>query len=234
MNARGDELAANLAAVRARIDAACAAAGRPPDDVALIAVTKTFPASDVALLAELGVREIGENRDAEAAPKAAELAAAGVDVHWHFIGQLQRNKARSVVQYADLVHSVDRVPLVRALAEAAHRYRRRPLDVLIQVGLSAEPGRGGVAPAELPELVDAVLGADALRLRGLMAVAPLGADPDPAFAALAEHAARLRDRVPEATIISAGMTGDLEQAIHHGATHVRVGSGLLGRRARVG
>lgn len=234
MSARRATLAANLAAVRDRIAAACASAGRTTGEVTLVAVTKTYPASDVALLADLGVAEIGENRDAEAAPKAAELAAAGVAVRWHFVGQLQRNKCRSVVRYADLVHSVDRLPLVTALDDAVRRHRDRPLDVLVQLGLSAEPGRGGVPPAQLPDLVAAVRAAEGLRLRGLMAVAPLGADPDAAFARLAERAAWLRSVEPAATLVSAGMTGDLEQAIHHGATHVRVGTGLLGRRAPVG
>jgi PLP dependent protein len=234
MTDRRTVLAANLAAVRGRIAAACAAAGRTADEVTLIAVTKTYPASDVALLADLGVPEVGENRDAEAAPKAAELAAAGVAVHWHFVGQLQRNKCRSVVRYAELVHSVDRPSLVTALADAVRRHRDRPLDVLIQLALSAEPGRGGVPPAQLPDLVASVRAAEGLRLRGLMAVAPLGADPDAAFARLAEQAAWLRSAEPAATLISAGMTGDLEQAIHHGATHVRVGTGLLGQRAPVG
>lgn len=234
MTDRRAVLAANLAAVRDRVAAACAAAGRSVDEVTLVAVTKTYPASDVALLADLGVREVGENRDAEAAPKAARLAAEGVEVRWHFVGQLQRNKCRSVVRYADLVHSVDRLPLVAALSDAVRRHRDRPLDVLIQLGLSAEPGRGGVSPAGLPELVAAVRAAEGLRLRGLMAVAPLGADPDAAFARLAEQAAWLRSVEPTATLLSAGMTGDLEQAIHHGATHVRVGTGLLGRRALVG
>ncbi|BCJ30907.1 YggS family pyridoxal phosphate-dependent enzyme [Actinocatenispora sera] len=232
---RRTELVGNLASVRRRIADACLAAGRSPREVSLIAVTKTFPASDVRLLAELGQRVVAENRDGEAAAKAAELAAAGVDVRWHFVGQLQRNKARSVVRYADVVQSVDRPALVTALAAAVAAHRDRPLDVLIQVSLDDAPGRGGVSPAALPALVDAVLGAaPRLRLRGLMAVAPLGGDPDVAFGRLAERAAWLRERDPDASMLSAGMTGDLEAAIRHGATHVRVGSGLLGRRAKLG
>jgi len=233
-NERRAELTASLAAVRRRIVEACVAAGRGHRDVTLIAVTKTFPASDVRLLAELGQRDVAENRDAEAAAKAAELAADEVPVRWHFVGQLQRNKARSVVRYADVVQSVDRVPLVAALATAVDRYRERPLDVLVQLSLDDAPGRGGVSPADLPVLVDAVTARPELRLRGLMAVAPLGGDPDVAFARLAEHAAWLRVRQPDATMLSAGMTGDLEAAIRHGATHVRVGSGLLGHRAPLG
>ncbi|MGA8116584.1 MAG: YggS family pyridoxal phosphate-dependent enzyme [Actinocatenispora sp.] len=230
---RRDELAANLAAVQARIAAACSSAGRSADEVTLIAVTKTFPASDVRILADLGQLDVGENRDAEAASKAADLAAAGIDVRWHFIGQLQRNKCRSVVGYADLVHSVDRTRLVTALARVVPGPEARQ-DVLIQVSLDDDEDRGGVPVGRLEELVSSVLEQEVLRLRGLMAVAPLGVDPDRAFGTLAERAAWLRSVVPDAGIVSAGMTADLEQAIAHGATHVRVGGGLLGRRATLG
>ncbi|HEY3505864.1 MAG TPA: YggS family pyridoxal phosphate-dependent enzyme [Actinocatenispora sp.] len=229
---RRAELAANLTAVRARIAAACTAAGRTADEVTLVAVTKTFPVTDVRLLVDLGQHDVGENRDAEAATKAAELT--GLPVRWHFVGQLQRNKVNSVVRYADLVHSVDRRSLAAALAGAVARHRDHPLDVLIQVRLDEAEGRGGVPADELPGLVDDVLARPELRLRGLMAVAPLGADPDPAFARLAEHTAWLRGVAPDARIVSAGMTGDLEAAVRHGATHVRVGSGLLGTRAKLG
>jgi pyridoxal phosphate enzyme (YggS family) len=235
---RRAELAANLARVRGRIAAACAAAGRSPDEVTLIAVTKTFPASDARLLAELGVTDLGENRDAEAAPKAAELAVGNPTanaVRWHFIGQLQRNKTRSVVRYASLVHSVDRPPLVAALADAVARHRpSEPLDVLLQISLDDAPGRGGVPAKDLVSLGEAVAGRAELRLRGVMAVAPLGADPGPAFGRLAELAAGLAERWPAATVVSAGMSADLEPAIRYGATHVRVGSALLGRRGRAG
>ncbi|GAA0618532.1 YggS family pyridoxal phosphate-dependent enzyme [Sporichthya brevicatena] len=240
---RREELAANLAAVRERIAAACGAAGRDPADVTLIAVTKTWPASDVEHLAALGVRDLGENRDGEAAEKAAALSAAGVtDLRWHFVGQVQTNKARSVARYADVVHSVDRLRLVRALSTAATEAGRE-LDALIQVDLSpaaegpqagpkegAPGGRGGAAPAEVVALADAVAAAPGLRLRGVMAVAPLGAPPGPAFDRLAAVAADLRGAHPEARWISAGMSGDLEVAVGAGATHVRVGSGLLGNR----
>ncbi len=231
---RTAELAANLADVRARIERACAAADRPATDVTLVAVTKTFPVGDVRTLVELGASDIGENRDAEAAPKAAELAAAGLAVRWHFIGQLQRNKCRSVVRYADLVHSVDRLPLVRALATAVDNHRRRPLDVLVQLSLDGATGRGGVPSVELPELVAAIQETPQLRLRGLMAVAPRTADTAGAFRSLAEHFHWLRESVPGADILSAGMTGDFEQAIRSGATHVRVGSALLGGRVKLG
>ncbi|MFG1748068.1 YggS family pyridoxal phosphate-dependent enzyme [Micromonospora chalcea] len=233
---RRAELAAGLARVRARIADACAAAGRQRDAVTLVAVTKTYPASDVVALAGLGVTDVGENRDQEAAPKAEAVAEAGAAPRWHFIGQLQRNKARSVVRYADVVQSVDSVRLAAALDAAAGAVRDRPLDVLVQVSIDGDPARGGALPGAadpqrgLDPVAAAVAGADGLRLAGLMAVAPLGWEPDRAFARLAEVAAALRADHPGATVLSAGMSGDLESAIGHGATHVRVGSALLGMR----
>lgn len=237
--ARQREISANLDRVRDRIAAACAHARRDPAEVTLVAVTKTYPASDVLRLASLGLTEMGENRDQEAAPKAAEVAAAGAAVRWHFIGQLQRNKCRSVVGYADVVHSVDGVRLARTLAEAARR-RDRPLEVLVQVSIDGAPGRGGAVagPADPDQQLDLVAAAVAesgsLRLRGVMAVAPLSWEPARAFARLAEIAARLRDDHPTATLISAGMSGDIEAAIDNGATHVRIGSALLGNRPTLG
>ncbi|MFY1656482.1 YggS family pyridoxal phosphate-dependent enzyme [Micromonospora sp. WMMD1274] len=233
---RRAELAAGLARVRARIADACAAAGRQRDEVTLVAVTKTYPAADVVALAGLGVTDVGENRDQEAAPKAEAVAAAGAAPRWHFIGQLQRNKARSVVRYADVVQSVDSVRLAAALDAAAGAVRDRPLDVLVQVSIDGDAARGGALPGAadpqrgLDPVAAAVAGADVLRLAGLMAVAPLGWEPDRAFARLAEVAAALRADHPGATVLSAGMSGDLESAIGHGATHVRVGSALLGMR----
>jgi len=234
-DSREVELAANLATVRERIAAACAAAGRPSDEVTLVAVTKTYPAADVVRLAALGVPDIGENRDQEAAPKAAEVAAAGARVRWHFVGRLQRNKARSVAGYADLVHSVDSVRLARALAGAA-RERPAPLGVLVQVSLDGDASRGGAVPdgpqdVDVDRVADAVAEAGSLVLRGVMAVAPMGWEPAAAFARLADVAQRLRRRYPEAAVISAGMSGDLEAAVEYGATHVRIGAALLGNRA---
>jgi PLP dependent protein len=229
--ARADELRANLKAVRARIVAACQAAGRPGDDVTLIAVTKTFPASDVRLLVELGVTDIGENKDQEAARKAAECGDLDPRPRWHFVGQLQVNKARSVVRYADVVHSVDRLRLCEVLGARA-RAADRVITCLVQVDLDPEPDpeRGGAAPGDVPLLADAVAAEGGLTLGGVMAVAPLGAPPRPAFRRLAEVAGAVRAAHPHATIISAGMTGDLEEAIAEGATHVRVGTALLGAR----
>jgi PLP dependent protein len=234
---RRAELAAGLARVRARIADACAAAGRDRAEVTMIAVTKTYPAGDVVALAGLGVTDMGENRDQEAAPKAAEVAAAGVTPRWHFVGQLQRNKCRSVVRYADAVHSVDSVRLAGALDTAAAAGRDSPLDVLVQVSIDGDPARGGALPDSadpdrgLGPVADAVAGAGGLRLTGLMAVAPLGWEPERAFARLADVARGFRGVHPGATALSAGMSGDLEIAIGYGATHVRVGSALLGMRS---
>jgi pyridoxal phosphate enzyme (YggS family) len=222
---RRDELAAGLARVQDRIVAACAAAGRPREDVTLVAVTKTWPASDCALLRDLGVHDLGENREQEAAAKAREVEG----VRWHLVGQLQTNKARSVAQYAYAVHAVDRPRLVHALSEAAVRAGRE-LRVLLQLSLDGDPARGGALEADLPALADLVADAEGLRLSGVMAVAPLGAPPAPAFARLAAVAQRVRTDHPEAGWLSAGMSGDLEEAVAAGATHVRVGSAILGAR----
>lgn len=222
---RREELAANLAVVRQRLRDACAAAGRPADDVTLVAITKTFPASDAALLRDLGVTDLGENRDQEAAPKAREVTG----VRWHFVGRLQTNKAASVARYADVVQSVDRDHLVDALSAAA-RKAQRVLDVLVQVSLDGDPDRGGAVIDQVPELAARVAVAEGLRLRGVMAVAPLGLLPSAAFARLAEVAAGVQAAHPDATVISAGMSGDLEEAIAAGATHVRVGTAILGSR----
>lgn len=229
--ARKAELAENLAEVEARIAAACRAAGRAREEVKLIAITKTFPASDVALLAELGVTDVGENRDQEAGPKAAEVPG----LRWHMVGRLQRNKARSVVGWADEVQSVDSARLADALAKAVHteRYggkREEPLDVLIQASLDDDPERGGCPLPELAALAERIAQSEELRLRGLMAVAPLGADPAAAFERLARAGDALRKDHPNAAEVSAGMSHDLEQAITHGSTCVRVGTALLGGR----
>ncbi|MBR7828593.1 YggS family pyridoxal phosphate-dependent enzyme [Actinospica sp. MGRD01-02] len=244
---RAAEIAANLAAVRERIAAACAAAGRGAEEVTLVAVTKFRPASDVLELLRLGQRVLGENRDQEASAKAKEVAEALVsdfaDVasipapEWHFIGQLQTNKVKSVVSYADVVESVDRLSLVAALDKAAVRAQRE-IRAFVQVNLDPEAvrdgsGRGGAHPEEVLELADAVAGTDALRLAGLMAVAPLGSPPEPAFERLAALAGELRGAHPDAVSLSAGMSGDLEAAVAAGATHVRIGTALLGGRPRL-
>ena len=231
---RAAEIAASLARVRARITAACRAAGRGPDEVTLVAITKTFPASDVRLLARLGVRDIGENRDQEAAPKAAAVADLRDELTWHFVGQLQTNKAASVTRYADVVHSVDRPRLAAALGAGA-RKSGRTLRCLVQVSLDDDPARGGAVTDQVPLVADAVASEDGLELAGVMAVAPLAAESVPggplaAFERLAEVASAVRGTHPGAVMISAGMSADLEDAITAGATHVRVGTALLGGR----
>ncbi|WNF26565.1 YggS family pyridoxal phosphate-dependent enzyme [Streptomyces sp. C11-1] len=239
MTDRKAQLAANLAQVEERISSACAAAGRKREDVTLIVVTKTYPASDVRILHELGVRHVAENRDQDAAPKAT--ACADLSLTWHFVGQLQTNKVRSVTSYADVVQSVDRAKLVTALSAAAVRADRE-LGCLIQVALDAGSGergeRGGVAPDGVEELAAAVDAADGLRLDGLMTVAPLAGPfagrQRAAFDRLMEISSRLRVARPAANMVSAGMSGDLEDAVAAGATHVRVGTAVLGDRPRLG
>jgi hypothetical protein len=235
------ELAANLAAVRASIAEACAAAGRDEAEVALIGVTKTFPVPDIIALASLGVIDIGENKDQEAAPKVAACDAAGLALRWHFVGQLQVNKAASVASYAHMVHSVDRSRLVTALGRRASE-AGRVVRCLVQVSLDAggdaggevgsEGGasRGGAHPAQVLELAGQIAAADGLELGGVMAVAPLGQPARPAYARLKDIAEAVRSAYPPAQVISAGMSGDLREAIAEGATHVRIGTALLGGR----
>lgn len=225
------DLGENLTAVRARIDAAARAAGREPSSVALLAVSKTWPAADVRALAALGQRDFGENRVQELMGKAGELG--DLPLRWHLVGQLQRNKVPAVVRLGAVVHSVDRLRLAEALDRAGQDVGR-PVEVFLQVDLGGAPGdsapRGGADPAAVPELADRVAEAPGLRLRGLMAVAPRSEDPEPAFARLAEVAARVRKDHPESVELSAGMSGDLEAAVAAGATVVRVGTALFGRR----
>jgi PLP dependent protein len=220
---------ARLKAVRARIATACDEAGRAADEVTLIAVTKTYPVSDIGLLYELGVPDIGENRDQEAAPKAAECAALGIPVTWHFVGQLQTNKAASVVSYAQVIHSVDRLRLVGALGSRA-RQAGRVVTCLVQISVDDDPERGGAPPAQVNAVADAIAAEDGLVLGGVMAVAPLGMDAGGAFRKVRALADEVRSAHPGAVMISAGMSADLEQAIEAGATHVRVGTALLGGR----
>jgi PLP dependent protein len=228
---RREELAARLAALRDRIAAACEDAGRKASDITVIAVTKTRPASDVLLLSELGLTDVGENRDQEAAAKFAECRRLGVrGLTWHFVGQLQTNKAASVVRYADVVHSVDRGRLVRALGASARR-AGRTITCLVQVSLDGDPERGGAVAGQVPALADALAAEEGLVLGGVMAMAPLSWPAETAFAKLGEIAAVVRAAHAEATMISAGMSADLEQAIACGATHVRVGTALLGVRS---
>ncbi|MGC5362515.1 YggS family pyridoxal phosphate-dependent enzyme [Streptomyces sp. DT24] len=239
MTERRKQLAENLAEVEERIASACAAAGRAREEVTLVVVTKTYPASDVRILHELGVRHVAENRDQDAAPKAAECA--DLSLSWHFVGQLQTNKVRSVTSYSDVVQSVDRIKLVAALSAAAVRSDRE-LGCLLQVALDAESGergeRGGVAPDGIEELAAAVEAAPGLRLDGLMTVAPLSGPyagrRRAAFDRLMEFSSHLRRNHPAANMVSAGMSADLEEAVAAGATHVRIGTAVLGERPGLG
>jgi pyridoxal phosphate enzyme (YggS family) len=238
-DARRAELAARLASVERRIATACSSAGRTREEVTLVVVTKFFPASDVRLLASLGVRQVAENRHQEAVDKRA--ACDDLDLVWHFVGGLQSNKAGAVGGWADVVQSVDRSKLLSPLGRAAHE-RDRLLDVLVQVNLdpsgAADPGapgaRSGVRPEDAVALAERAAATDGLRLRGVMAVAPRDEDPATAFATLGEVAAAVRAAVPGADWVSAGMSGDLEAAVAAGATHVRVGTAVLGTRPSQG
>jgi pyridoxal phosphate enzyme (YggS family) len=239
MTDRKGQIAANLAKVERRIADACAAAGRAREEVTLIVVTKTYPAADVRILSELGVRHVAENRDQDAAPKAAECA--DLPLTWHFVGQLQTNKVRSVVGYADVVQSVDRVRLVAALSKEAVR-QGREIGCLVQVALDADESgrgrRGGVGPDGIEELGEEVARSPGLRLDGLMTVAPLtgpyAGREQAAFDRLMDLSTYLRRAHPAANMVSAGMSADLEQAVAAGATHVRVGTAVLGVRAGLG
>ncbi|MFB7090157.1 YggS family pyridoxal phosphate-dependent enzyme [Streptomyces sp. NPDC056296] len=239
MTDRKQELAANLAKVEERIAAACEAAGRGREEVTLIVVTKTYPADDVRILSELGVRDVAENRDQDAAPKAA--ACSDLPLSWHFVGQLQTNKVRSVVGYADVVQSVDRARLVTALSKEAVRAGREVgclLQVALDAGENARGDRGGVSPAGIEELADLVARSEGLRLDGLMTVAPLTGEyagrQQAAFEHLMDLSTYVRRTHPAANMVSAGMSADLEQAVAAGATHVRVGTAVLGVRPRLG
>jgi PLP dependent protein len=234
---RRAELAGSLAAVRERVAAAARSAGRDPAEVGLLAVTKTWPAEDVALLTDLGLTAFGENKEQEGAAKAAELAALRPDVaaQWHVVGRLQRNKARSLARWAYAVDSVDSARLVDALERAAAAAvdageRTTPLEVLVQVSVDADPDRGGTPVDEVPALAERVADCAHLRLGGVMAVAPQEVDPREAFATVWEVAQGVRAAHAGAVTLSAGMSGDLEAAVEYGSTVVRVGTALLGRR----
>lgn len=227
---RGRELEQGLASVRARVADAAAAAGRNPDDVTVVVVTKTFPPSDVLLLADLGVRDVGENRHPEARDKRGAVDRPGL--RWHFIGRLQSNKARAVGAYADVVHSIDSAKVAERLGRGATD-AGRTVECLVQVDLDppgAHEGRGGVAPDALPALLAVVGSIDGLSLVGLMAVAPLGSAAAPAFERLREIQAAARSEFPAVRLLSAGMSEDLEAAVSAGATHVRIGRAILGSR----
>jgi pyridoxal phosphate enzyme (YggS family) len=216
-------LAERLAAVRSGAADAARAAGRSPEELTTIVVTKFHPASLVRELAALGVRDVGENRHQEAQAKAEELA--DLDLTWHFVGQLQSKKARQVRRYASVIHSVDRLSLVDAL-----RSEEADVDAFVQLNLTDDPERGGVADRDLEPLVEHVLSTPGLRLLGVMAVAPLDEEPARAFERVRAASERVRALAPEATAISAGMSQDYREAIAAGATHLRIGTAITGNR----
>lgn len=225
---RRAELQRNLDEVNARVDAACAAAHRPRTDVHILAVTKTFPASDIDVLAELGCTDVGENRDQEAREKKEQVKAG---LRWHMIGQVQRKKAKQIAGWADLVEAVDRLELADALQLGAQGVDKN-LDILIQISLDpiGTQNRGGVDRSQVSALAEHILTLSHLSLTGVMAIAPVGSDPSAAFELLAGAHERLLRVAPQAHMVSAGMSADLEAAIMHGATQVRIGGALLGNR----
>ena len=209
---RREELSENLAKVQARI--------KNPE-VTLIVVTKTYPISDVQILSELGVKDFGENRNEEGLEKSAAISG-----RWHYQGEIQSRKLRDIAQWADVVHSLDTASHISKLSSVA----TKKLDVFLQLSLDGDPDRGGAIESELPALADAVLSSPQLRLAGLMCVPPVAADPRDAFIEIAAAHRRFTNQYPEATSLSAGMSGDFEIAIDCGATHIRVGSSILGSR----
>lgn len=222
-------LAERLDTVRSEIADAARAADRDPGEITTVVVTKFHPAELVRELAALGVRDFGESRHQEAEPKVASLA--DLDATWHFVGQLQSNKARQVRGYVDVIHSLDRVSLLAPLAsDPADEAAAPSLDVFLQLNLTDDPGRGGVSPADLDELARRAAATPGLTVRGLMAVAPLGEEPRRAFERVRALSERLQSVIPEAVSLSIGMSGDFRDAILEGATHLRIGTAITGNR----
>jgi len=221
MSTRKDEIAQGLRDVKERIQSAAKSVNRDPNEIRLIVVTKTFPISDIEILCELGESNFGENRDQEAGPKAQAIPAT-----WHFQGQIQSNKIKSICEWADVIHSISSAKEILKFAQSPRRHQ-----VFLQVSLDGQEGRGGASPADLTQLADLVNQSNNLELLGLMAVAPLGVEPDNAFADLAHINQGFVSQFPNSKYLSAGMSGDFEIAIKHGATHIRVGSSILGSRS---
>jgi len=222
MSSRAAEISANLQAITARIVSAAESAGRDPEEITLIAVTKTFPVSDVKILYELGIRDFGENRDQEGSVKFSELPG---DSNWHFQGQIQSNKLKSIATWADVVHSIDDISHAKKLSSLVGAK-----DIFVQVSLDGLPGRGGVNPEQLLDFLAEVSALANLKVRGLMAVAPLDEPPLEAFKRLKTLSETVIKTHPNTWEISAGMSNDFEAAISQGATHIRIGSQILGVR----
>ena len=218
---RKDEIAHNLLEVKERINHAAQSAKRDPADIELIVVTKTFPISDIEILRELGESNFGENRDQEGAPKAEIIPAT-----WHFQGQIQSNKIKSICNWADVIHSISSEKEILRFAQSARKHQ-----VFLQVSLDGVLGRGGASESDLAQLADLVNESNNLELLGLMAVAPLGVESEKAFADLAQINQGFQGQFPNSKFLSAGMSGDFEAAIKYGATHIRVGSSILGSRS---
>lgn len=222
---RKSEIASNLTAVTQRISTAAKNVNRNPSDIKLIAVTKTFPISDLLFLYELGVRDFGENRDQEASQKVLQLPS---DINWHFQGQIQSNKLKSITSWATYIHSVDQLKYAKMISEFAGGLKK---SIFLQLSLDQIPeSRGGVDPVKLHDLASEISELPNLNLMGLMAVAPLNEKSDQAFARLSKYHQLFVKDFPEAKFLSAGMSGDFESAIQYGATHIRIGSSILGNR----
>jgi pyridoxal phosphate enzyme (YggS family) len=223
-------LAERLAQAEQRISAAASSCGRTSDDIKLIVVTKNHPTQLVLDLLDLGARDFGENRDQEAAPKAAEVrSVTDIEHRWHFIGQLQSNKVKSVVTYASSIHSLDRQSLLDALGKATLE-RSKPLDVFIQLNLTDDEGRGGIQPVNLLPFAENVLTHPGLNLVGVMGVAALDNNLERDFGAIRAASDNLKTLKQDAVLVSAGMSEDFETAIAYGATHLRIGSAITGKR----
>ena len=226
-------LGQRLAAIESRINVAASQAGRQRQEIELIVVSKNHPAQLVVDLLDLGIRAFGENRDQEAKPKSEEVAALvdgkGFDYTWHFIGQLQSNKVRSALSYANVVHSVDRQSLLDAIIKATQE-RETQLGVFVQLNLTDDPGRGGIEPKNLLAFAEQVMAAPKLNLLGVMGVASLDRAPEEDFETIQQASQALIGVAPQAKFISAGMSEDFESAISFGATHLRIGSAITGKR----
>jgi pyridoxal phosphate enzyme (YggS family) len=225
---RKDQILSNLELVKERITSAAQAAGRSPSEITLIAVTKTFPVSDLEILYELGVRNFGENRDQEAAPKVSALPA---DITWHFQGGIQSNKLKSISNWASVIHSVDKFKYAQMISQFSVGKTK---EIFIQVSLDSLPqSREGVDPADLMQLAEQIMSLPNLQVKGLMAVAPLDQPTEQAFVRLQQIQQKFIQLYPAASSLSSGMSGDYELAISLGATHVRIGSSILGNRSPI-
>jgi len=226
-------LTERLSAVHARIAQAADSANRKRDEIQLVIVTKNHPAELASELLALGESNFGENKDQEASAKAESVRLAnqtGLQPSWHFVGQLQSNKVKSMLGYSQVLHSLDRASLLSELVKQLAKAPERSLDVFIELNLTGDPGRGGILPNELIAFAERALEAKQLNLLGVMGVAGLDGPAASYFETIAKASAELRTIAPEASFISAGMSGDYEEAIRHGATHLRIGTAITGNR----